>query len=280
MFVDWRESHYLAQQLLINKQNKNTVLITLEPRGNKDGEDLLKGIGAGRYNDTLGYIFEVIAAYERPVYIRFAHEAELGQLYAWSNQNPSLYIKAFRHAVNYSKSQGVNNIEWVWAPAGNHGAEAYYPGDKYVDIVGTTVLHDRYWYGNSKPTFYQLAEQRMWLFSFNKPVWVVEFGAGHSDPKTQNFIIKDALNSYKKLGFDALIYLNMVDANINGPDYRLNDQTILNINSQHKKIMKNENKPRIIPRKNVCSIESSKQIFFSKSDGYFFSTQVLCPKTK
>ena len=235
IFVDWRESHYLAQQLLLNKQNKNTVLITVEPRGNKDGKDLLEGIETGRYNDTLNSLFEVISAYERPVYIRFAHEAELGQLYAWSNQDPSLYIKAFRYAVDYSNSKDINNIKWVWAPAGNPGAEAYYPGDKYVDIVGTTILHDKYWYGLAQPTFYQIAQQRTWLFNFNKPVWVVEFGAGHSNPKTQDYIVKDALKTYRELGFDALIYLNMVDANIKGPDYRLNDFKILNFYTPNKK---------------------------------------------
>ena len=34
-------------------------------------------------------------------------------------------------------------------------------------------------------------------------------------------LIEDAKSNYKKYGFDALIYLNMVDANIDGPDYSL-----------------------------------------------------------
>lgn len=229
LFVDWRDQQYLARQLVEIKESNNTVLITLEPRGDNNGADLLRGISKGRYDDRLDQIIKIVEAYHRTTYIRFAHEAELKNLYPWSNQDPSLYISAFRHVVNYAKTSGAQNIKWVWSPAGNPGAEAYYPGDKYVDIVGTTILYDKYWYGDSHPSFNQIAEQRLWLFSFKKPVWVVEFGVGRSDPSFQHDLIKDALANYKKLGFKALIYLNMVDANINGPDYILNDPKILNI---------------------------------------------------
>lgn len=253
VFADWRESRYLTEQLYINAHTDNTILITLEPRGDKNGERLLKDIGSGKYDKRLEPILEAVKAYKRPVYIRFAHEAELENLYPWSNQDPRLYISAFRHAVNYAHSRNVKNIKWVWAPAGNTGAEDYYPGDKYVDVVGTTILHDRFWYGASRPDFYQLTKQRLWLFKFDKPVWVVEFGAGHYDPAFQSRLIEDALKSYKKLGFSSLIYLNMVDANINGPDYRLNNPSILNIKSKSYAVKRNKKK-KITPDLSQCRV--------------------------
>jgi S-methylmethionine-dependent homocysteine/selenocysteine methylase len=87
--------------------------------------------------------------------------------------------------------------------------------------VGTTILYDEYWYGKSLPSFSELAAGRVWLQQYHKPVWIVEFGAGRVNKANQAAIINEAINQYKQLGFTALIYLNMVDANITGPDYSL-----------------------------------------------------------
>lgn len=236
IFVDWRDTRYLAEKLLISERSNNLTLVTLEPRGNKNGKDLLTKISTGKHDEKLNSIFEILSATDRQIYVRFAHEAELKNLYPWSNQDPELYKKAYRYTINYARSQGASNIQWIWSPAGNVGAEAYYPGNNFVDVIGTTILHDKYWYGNTEPTFHQLALQRMWLFGFNKPVWIVEFGAGNANNKFQTRLVKDALRSYKKLGFSTLVYLNMIDANINGPDYRLADKTVINMQSSAKTV--------------------------------------------
>lgn len=278
IFIDWRDSHYLAQQLLENQQSDNPILITLEPRGDDNGTKLLSDIKAGRYDERLDSIFEVINAYRKPVYIRFAHEAELKKLYPWSNQDPSLYINAYRHTIDYSHSLGVKNTKWVWAPAGNPGAEAYYPGDKYVDVIGTTILHDKYWYGYSRPTFYEIAQQRLWLMNFKKPVWVVEFGAGHTNPEFQNYLINDALDSYKQLGFGALIYLNMVDANINGPNYTLTDTEVLNIKIPSTKPTDKKSEDSSKSKQDTCDIKNIGQTppLFKNPYIYVPADKILC----
>jgi cellulose synthase (UDP-forming) len=220
-FIDWKDTHGLAQQILLAENANNTPLITLQPGGEADGNKLLSDIAAGKYDQRLDDISRVLAASHRPVYIRFAHEMELENLYPWANQDPGLFIDAYRHVLTYSKSHGAKNVKWMWSPGGNPGANAYYPGDDYVDVIGTTILYDRYWSGDYHPSFYELQAGRAWLQQFGKPVWIAEFGAGNYDPDFQQQLLREALNEYSADGYQAIVCLNIVDSNINGPDYRL-----------------------------------------------------------
>ena len=161
-FVDWQDEHYLAYVLATSLQSGKTPLITLEPRGETDGAKLLKEIAGGGFDERLYKIAAIIRHSKNPVYVRFAHEMELGDLYPWSNQDSSNYIQAYRHVVDYFKVAGVNNIRFVWSPAGNFGAGNYYPGDTYVDVIGATILYDQYWYGQNLPSFSYLAKDRQW----------------------------------------------------------------------------------------------------------------------
>ncbi len=219
-FVDWRDSHYLALAVAHTLQAGNTPLVTIEPRGENDGQRLLQNINSGMYDQQLESTAAILRASNNPVYIRFAHEMELADLYPWGNQDPKLYISAYKHVAS-KLDAGNPNIRMVWSPAGNAGAEVYYPGDETVDVIGTTILYDEYWYGKYVPSFAFTAATRQQLGHFGKPVWVVEFGSGNANPASQKQFINDALNTYQALGFKSLIYLNLKDANIAGPDYRL-----------------------------------------------------------
>ena len=221
VFIDWRDAHALALQLLQSEQYCNTPLVTLEPRGEHDGQKLLQGIIDGNYDGQLSRLSSVLAASHRPVYIRFAHEMELVGLYPWSDQDPSLYIAAYRHVVDYVRAHGGVQSRWVWSPAGNVGSNDYYPGDDDVDVIGTTILYDKYFYPDFPPNFDDLAGGRSWLQSLGKPVWIAEFGAGKADPLLQTDLLNQALHNYRADGFSAIVYLNSADSNIAGPDYRL-----------------------------------------------------------
>jgi cellulose synthase (UDP-forming) len=220
-FIDWKDTHGLAQQILLAENAGNTPLITLQPGGETDGSILLSDITTGKYDQRLQSISNILAASHRPVYIRFAHEMELYNVYPWGNQDASLYIGAWKHVVTYVRTHGANNTKWVWSPAGNTGASGYYPGDDYVDVVGTTILYDRYWSDAYQPSFGELQANRAWLKQFGKPVWIVEFGAGNYYSDFQQQLLRQALSQYSAYGYGALVYLNIADSNIVGPDYRL-----------------------------------------------------------
>lgn len=226
-FVDWDDTEILARQIVKTQKSGNISLITLEPRTDETGDILLEKIANGSYDSKLKEISEILATSNQPVYVRFAHEMELAELYPWGAQEPSNYISAYRHFVDYARLNNAKNVRWVWSPAGNNGSEAYYPGDDVVDVIGTTILYDQYWYGYYEPSFYELASTRFSLQYFGKPVWIVELGVGNANKTYQQSLIRDSLALHKEYGYDAVVYLNIADSNIEGPDYRLDNTSIL-----------------------------------------------------
>jgi len=226
-FVDWRSSRRLGEELLVTKRQGSIPLVTIEPRGEKNGEKLLSDIRRGHYDRRLSDMLDTLKANRQTTYIRFAHEMDLDNLYAWGNKQPENYIGAFRHVVNLAHKKQVDNVKWVWSPAGNSNAAAYYPGDEYVDVVGTTILYDEFWYGQYKPSFLELSRQRYWLTGYKKPVWITEFGVGNDDSKYQKQLIQDAINNYRYYDYSALVYINITDSNTKGPNYRIKDLRVL-----------------------------------------------------
>jgi mannan endo-1,4-beta-mannosidase len=82
------------------------------------------------------------------VYIRFGHEMN-GDWYPWS-LNPPEYVLAWRHIWNIFHQQHVTNAKFVWSADFGEGAAdgawwqnlmAYWPGKKYVNDIGTTVIN-------------------------------------------------------------------------------------------------------------------------------------------
>jgi len=220
-FVSWEDNYYFGYVLAKTLQNNNVPLITVKPETNASGFKLLTDITNGVYDQRIDKLVNLTSKSKNPVYIRFAHEMELHSLYPWGAQPPKVYIDAYKHFVDRFRLNANSKAKFVWSPAGNEGAIAYYPGDDYVDVIGTTVLHDAYWYGSYRISFNELIYKRLWLKQIGKPVWITELGAGSSDPVFQTELINDALHKYQSLGFQTLIYLNMKDANIQGPDYSL-----------------------------------------------------------
>ncbi len=89
--------------------------------------------------------------------------------------NPDLtqadFVHAWKRVVDIFRQQGVTNVAWVWAPATPLPADqdwgwdsdwqAYYPGDAYVDWIGSS------------------------LFEWGQPSWLdplYEFGVAHHKP--------------------------------------------------------------------------------------------------
>lgn len=231
-FMDWRHPRQLGEEILKSQRLGAVPLITIEPAGYKDGKALLQGIANGEFDDRLSALAEVLSNTNQPVYIRFAHEMDLPEAYPWSTKDPKLYVAAYRHTVMHMRANGVlDNVKWMWSPGGVRGtAEYYYPGDDVTDVIGSTVLYDRYWNGNFHPTFAQLVEVRLWLekYGWGKPVWIAEFGAGNADPVFQAKLLKEAATRHKEYGFSALVYINIVEPSIeSGPDYTLKDPDLV-----------------------------------------------------
>ena len=263
IFMDWRQNWMLAQGLVQSNRTGATSLVTIEPKGDPNGAQLLQNIANGVYDRRLLRILNTIKLDPNTVYVRFAQEMDLPNSFNWGNQNPTLYISAYRKVVNLARTHGITNIKWVWSPAGLPSASLYYPGNNYVNIIGTTMLYDPFWSGNYHPTFSQIQAVRAWLFSYNKPVWITEFGVGDENVNFQTSLIKSALSQYRSDGYQAIIYLNIKDPNVHGPNYTLNNLDVLGDNFVQNYIPGAHNKLKIhktnqyIIRNKVMKIRSN-----------------------
>ncbi len=150
-------------------------------RGKRDAHGL-GAVATGAYDFYIDKWATAAAAFDRPIYLRFAHEMNDPYRYPWGPQNNSKeeYIAAWRHVVDRFRSAGANKVIWVWAP---HVAYAYwdlyYPGDQYADWIGTGALNygpiaywSKWWrfdeiFGQKYP---RMAE-------FGKPIMIAEFGS-------------------------------------------------------------------------------------------------------
>jgi mannan endo-1,4-beta-mannosidase len=66
-----------------------------------------------------------------------------GDWFWWCSQDPEAFIKLWRQMFDYfTRTKGLNNLLWVYAP--NHGPKTvdYYPGDHYVDLIGLDAYTD------------------------------------------------------------------------------------------------------------------------------------------
>ncbi|MBO1363647.1 beta-mannosidase [Prevotella sp. A2931] len=75
-----------------------------------------------------------------PVLWRPLHEAA-GKWFWWGAGTAESYKKLWILMYDTFKRKGINNLIWVWTSEGND--DAWYPGDNYVDIIGTDLYgHD------------------------------------------------------------------------------------------------------------------------------------------
>ena len=66
-----------------------------------------------------------------------------GNWFWWDGKDPETFKKLWRQMFDYfTKTKGLDNLLWVYAP--NHGTKTavYYPGDRYVDLVGLDAYTD------------------------------------------------------------------------------------------------------------------------------------------
>jgi hypothetical protein len=158
--------------------------ITLEPKMG------LVELMSGKYDADIQEYGQAIAAFGKPIILRFAHEFN-GDWYPWSIFNGALvpastYVQAFRYVQDKMKAAGAVNARWAWSPNNANGAnnpqtlDSYYPGDEYVDIIGM----DGYNFGTSQnwsswQSFSQVfGNLYNWITGThpNKPIFIAEMG--------------------------------------------------------------------------------------------------------
>lgn len=111
-------------------------------------------IADGSQDAYLISLADAIRLYGRAVILSFGHEMN-GDWYSWGyrHASPSEFIAAWRHIVTVFKSQGADNVTWLWTVNSIDGGgtrianpDAWWPGSKYVTWAGI----DGYYYRRSE----------------------------------------------------------------------------------------------------------------------------------
>jgi hypothetical protein len=143
----------------------------------------LAAVARGDYDFYITPWAAAAASYGKPLFLRFAHEMNDPYRYPWGPQNgnrPDDFIAAWKHVHLVFQKMGATNVLWVWSPhISMPWFEFYYPGDEWVDWVGTGVLNygdvatwSRWW------TFHQIVEKAYpALQKLGKPIMITEFGS-------------------------------------------------------------------------------------------------------
>jgi cellulose synthase (UDP-forming) len=174
-------------------------MITWEPwqklfdgqqRPETDGKEkkIFQRIIQGDYDAYLDKFCKELKPLARPVFLRFAHEAD-NPFYPWSSAGGNTaeeFKAAWKYVHDYFNSKNVFNVIWVWNPWKATAVDDYFPGTAYVDWIGVTILN----YGRKNPdsTWYAMQElyapfHKKSLFRSGLPVMIAEMGSLASEGK-------------------------------------------------------------------------------------------------
>jgi hypothetical protein len=142
-------------------------------------------IASGRFDRWIRARADAVAAFGRPLYLCFNHEPE--DEAAWGSAAD--FVAAYRRVVDLFRSEGVSNVAYVWtmmSASFAHGgsvADAFYPGDGYVDAVGVDAYN---WSPGRSGAAWRsfaavVAPARRFALAHDVPLVVPEFGV-QEDP--------------------------------------------------------------------------------------------------
>jgi hypothetical protein len=192
-YADWTHGAVSQRQLDVVAARGAIPEITWEPwdytlglRRPQPGYTLAS-IAAGAHDSVVRYWAHELAAYARPVRLRFAQEMN-GNWYPWgetvNGNRPGDFVRAWRHVHDLFAAAGARNVKWVWSPVALQLHAEQYPGDAYVDIVGLTAfnggvqLHYNHWRSFASKVAAPLAA--LHRIAPRKPVEISEVGSGET----------------------------------------------------------------------------------------------------
>ncbi|NLX91256.1 MAG: endoglucanase [Firmicutes bacterium] len=179
---------------IINAYNNNKyVELTLQTEHlfrSDDDSIAIYDILNGKYDAFLNQYAAAIKEFGHPVLFRLNNEMN-GDWCSYSgyytSNDTELFKAAWRYIYNLFQKNGVDNVLWVWNPHDisfpgfkwNHYL-TYYPGDKYVDIIGLTGYNTgTYFKGEVWRSFAEIYSglYQEYISIFQQPFMITEFGS-------------------------------------------------------------------------------------------------------
>jgi beta-mannanase len=146
-----------------------------------------RAIAAGRYDDLITQRARDTKALGQPVLLRWFWEMDGRKKAEWAG-TPDEYVAAWKHIVGIFRTEGADNVRWVWCPnasAFNDGeAQEFYPGADFVDwICGDGYNWAPGRLGDDYRSFKEIFSGfYLWAAQQNKPIMVGEFGVQERKP--------------------------------------------------------------------------------------------------
>jgi len=152
----WKSAFNRSDLEVIDRRG-SVPMISWEPWNgvpNDPAWSLREAILSGRHDAYIESWARGMAAYGKPVLLRFAHEMHDNYDYPWvldklGNTAPE-YVAAWQHVHDIFERNGATNVAWVWSPNTLGDSPSWihervyrslYPGDAYVDWVGLNIYN-------------------------------------------------------------------------------------------------------------------------------------------
>jgi hypothetical protein len=153
----------------------------------------LANILAGKFDDDLKTWARDAKQFGSPILIEWGTEPN-GKWFSWNgkwnggaNGGPARFVIAYRHIVDVMRTEGADNLQWVWhvnwfdqPEAKWNRFENYYPGENYCDWVALSAYGPLTPRDNDGAASFRLkmdgAYPRLTKLAPGKPIVVAEFG--------------------------------------------------------------------------------------------------------
>jgi hypothetical protein len=148
-YADWRAAPPALAQLNAVALRGSVPEITWEPWDatgklfEAQPRYALRNLVAGRFDAYVRMWARRLAAWGKPVRLRFAQEMN-GNWYPWgrsiNGNRPGQFVAAWRRVHRIFNQAGARNVSWVWSPV-TGAPKAFFPGRREVDMLGVTCLN-------------------------------------------------------------------------------------------------------------------------------------------
>ena len=225
--------------------------LTWEPMYHRGGHEVMVPFDAILNGDYDPYILRFArqsALWKKPFMIRLAHEMNL-ERYHWGTkkegygpESPDIYKRMFRYIVTMFQKANTQNALWVFCPnaesvpntsydssAAWNRIENYYPGEKYVDILGidgynwgTTQTKEKSGWESQWKEFraiFDAAYQKLCEIAPGKPIFIFET-ASVSQGGDKRLWIKRAFDTVAEWKVNGLIWFQATKE----CDWRINSE--------------------------------------------------------
>jgi Glycosyl hydrolase family 26 len=224
-------THSYAQ---INQSVPTARMITMGSAGLHWTAITAAGPGSSAYTNLVRWA-DTLKTRPGPIFLTFSHEPEAAALRSYGTA--SQYVAAFRHVVSIFRAQGVTNVQWTWQmtayafvvpTSDSRAATKWYPGDAYVDDVGTDPYD---WSDCRGGAMRQLSEADGPAVAFakahGKGAVLGEFAAGVGSQRAQWLRNAEAFMIANASVFRAAYYFDEFDSKTGGCNWVLSSSADL-----------------------------------------------------